>query len=363
LLVHRLSAAQALAQASIKGPIDEAKPPAFSAGSVQKFKAVSRAMTIGNFDGVHVGHQNLIRALIDTAQKAAGSEPVQRPLDLAKVQSPSLITCALSFEPHPREFFARSTPALETTRITNVRNKLKALALTGIDEVCLLRFDQLLSSLSPSQFVENILVNALNCRVLLVGDDFRFGNQRQGDFNWLAKHAPQWGIEVSNIGSVLQAQSRISSSLVRKALAEGNFAEAKLLLGRPYAIDGHVIHGRKLGRQWGFPTLNIPLGPNKPSAKGIFVTTVHGLLDENGQPCPPQPSVASLGTRPVVETNGRYLLEVFLLGWSGNAYGQRVSVEFHHRLRDELALSSVEALKAQIALDVQQARDWHAQEH
>ncbi len=297
------------------------------------------AVTIGNFDGVHRGHQALLNEL---------------KIQAAKLQ---LKTCAVCFEPHPREFFA---PNQAPARINSTRNKLSNLARLGLDQISLLRFNRALANLSPDQFVQWLLVDQLNTKLLLVGDDFRFGKNRAGDFAWLQGVAPSYGFQVSNMNTVTtqnvqQLPQRVSSSLVRDSLAAGNFDEVQALLGRPYSIQGHVIHGKKLGRTLGFPTLNIAVGSQRPALHGIYVVSVHGLASK------PLQAVASLGTRPAVEKDGRFLLEVFVLDWQGDAYGRLLSVEFHHKLRGELKYEGLEPLKAQIALDVQQARDWFLQ--
>jgi riboflavin kinase / FMN adenylyltransferase len=301
------------------------------------------AVTIGNFDGVHRGHQALFAAL------------------QLKANALNLKTCAVCFEPHPREFFAKDQAP---PRINSTRNKLRNLSAVGLDRVAVLRFDQTLANWTPDQFVQWLLVDQLNTALLIVGDDFRFGKGRAGDFAWLKSVAPRYGFTVSSMPTVTTLEIkddgntnevsslRVSSSLVRQSLTEGNFKQTRELLGRPYQIEGHVIHGKKLGRTLGFPTLNISVGPQRPALHGIYVVTIHGLSEK------PLQGVASLGTRPAVETNGRFLLEVFVFDWQGDAYGRLLSVEFHHKLRGELKYEGLEPLKLQIAQDVRDARQW-----
>jgi riboflavin kinase / FMN adenylyltransferase len=315
-----------------------------STASAEPSAATQRtAVTIGNFDGVHRGHQALFTEL--------------------KVQANvfNLKTCAICFEPHPREFFAKDQAP---PRINSTRNKLRNLSAVGLDQVAVLRFDQNLANWTPDQFVQWLLVDQLNTKLLIVGDDFRFGKARAGDFTWLQLVAPRYGFTVSSMPTVttlnLEGTSetsaanslRVSSSLVRQSLTEGNFQQTQELLGRPYQIEGHVIHGQKLGRTLGFPTLNISVGPQRPALHGIYVVTIHGLAER------PLQGVASLGTRPAVEANGRFLLEVFVFDWQGDAYGSLLSVEFHHKLRGELKYEGLEPLKVQIAQDVRDARQW-----
>ena len=300
------------------------------------------AVTIGNFDGVHVGHQRLISAL-----RAAATQHQLR-------------SCALTFEPHPREYFALKAGLEAPLRITALRCKLRALQDTQIDAIYVARFGAAISSLSPDEFLNQILRQQLNARVVLVGDDFRFGAKRAGDFEWLRQAGKAWGIDVVQMDTVslsANGQSqRYSSSGVRQALVDADFAKVQQLLGRPYAIEGHIIHGRKLGRTLGFPTLNISVGAHRPALQGVYVVQVHGLKTNGVTSSEPWPAVASLGTRPAVEQNGRFLLEVHLLDWQGDAYGQCLSVEFIHKLRSEANYDSLEALTKQISLDTAAAR-------
>ncbi|MCC7060473.1 MAG: bifunctional riboflavin kinase/FAD synthetase [Burkholderiaceae bacterium] len=309
------------------------------------------ALTIGNFDGVHCGHQAVLAQLR------------QRAIAL------SVPACVLTFEPHPREYFAAlaaASPASAVTgeaagarpslaapaRISTERDKLDALARYGIDRVCITHFNASVATLAAERFIDEIIVSGLRTRHLLIGDDFRFGARRRGDYAMLERAAAQYGFELARVETVMRDGQRISSSAVRAALASGDFARAQALLGRPYFISGHVAHGRKLGRTLGFPTLNLPLPFERTAVAGVFVVRVHGLGEQ------PLPGVASLGTRPAVESDGRLLLEVHLFDFDADLYGRLVRVEFLHKLRDEAHFDSLERLTEQIARDTQAARAW-----
>ena len=294
------------------------------------------ALTIGNFDGVHRGHQALASGLVADARRHG------------------LLSCVLTFEPHPREFFAVSKP--EPVRIANLRDKLEALAALEVDRVCVAHFNQSLAATSAQDFITGILADGLHTRRLLVGDDFRFGARRQGDFKLLRQMGQSLGMDVRAMPTVLEQGHRVSSSLVRQALAAADFGRVGQLLGRPYRLSGRVIHGRRLGRELGFPTINLRFPHGRPAMCGVFVVKVHGIAD-GGQPLP---GVASLGTRPAVESNGRYLLEVHLLDWSGDAYGKLARVEFLHKIRDEEHFPGLEALTRKIEKDAGAARDYLA---
>src|SRR5690606_2894881 len=295
------------------------------------------ALTIGNYDGVHRGHQAVLARLVEQARGRG------------------LASCVLTFEPHPRAFFAARHGGEPPARILTERDKLEALAACGIDRVCIARFDESLAGLAPQAFIDEVIVEGLRTRFLLIGDDFRFGAKRAGDVHTLAAAAGPGGFELEQLDSVVAEGERISSSAVRAALAAGDFARAQELLGRPYRISGHVVHGRKLGRNLGFPTLNLRIDFPRPALAGVFVVRVHGLGSRA------LPGVASLGTRPAVETDGKPLLEVHLLDFDRDVYGELVGVEFCRKLRDEANFDSLEALALQIDADVRQARAWHEQ--
>jgi riboflavin kinase/FMN adenylyltransferase len=299
------------------------------------------ALTIGNFDGVHVGHREMLGEL----RRAA--------------QARGLPVCVLTFEPHPRQWFATNLrPGMSAVappaRISTTRDKLEALAQCGVDRVCVAPFNAALASLPAETFIERIIVDGLQARYLMVGDDFRFGAQRRGDFAMLEAAAARYGFDLARQHTITRDGQRVSSSAVRAALAAGDFEAARRLLGRPYTISGRVIHGRKLGRTLGFPTLNLPVRFPKPAVKGVFVVQVHGL-DAH-----PLAGVASLGTRPAIERNGRLLLEVHLFDFSRDLYGRRVRVEFLHRLRDEAHFESRDQLVEQMRRDAEEARGWFA---
>jgi riboflavin kinase/FMN adenylyltransferase len=287
------------------------------------------ALTIGNFDGVHRGHQSLL------ARARAAADARGLPL------------CVMTFEPHPREFFM---PEKAPTRIALARDKLESLRRNGVDRVVVEHFNSHFAGQSPQAFVENVLWNGLHARWVLVGDDFRFGAKRAGDFAFLQDAGRRLGFEVEQMGSVSEGGIRISSSAVRQALADGDLEHARRLLGHGYAISGHVVHGRKLGRELGFPTLNLRISHKRPAVNGIFVVQVHGIADK------PLPGVASIGVRPTIEDAGRVLLEVHLFGVNENLYGKLVRVEFMKKLREEERFDDLEALTAAIANDSAQAR-------
>ncbi|EJN06400.1 bifunctional riboflavin kinase/FAD synthetase [Herbaspirillum sp. YR522] len=297
------------------------------------------ALTIGNFDGVHLGHQ----ALLARVREAAG----RLGLDAA----------VMTFEPHPREFFAQllGKPEIAPARIANLRDKLQSLTDSGIDRVIVEHFGSHFAALSPQDFIEKILVQGLHVRWLMVGDDFCFGARRAGNLQTLIEAGRQHGFEVHSMPTVTNAGVRISSSAVRAALAAGDLQLARQLLGHSYAITGHVVHGKKLGRTIGFPTLNMRVGHKRPALSGIFVVQVHGLGPR------PLPAVASLGVRPTVDDSGRVLLETHLLDFQGDCYGKLLRVEFLKKLRDEEKYVDLPTLTDAIARDADQARTYFAQ--
>jgi riboflavin kinase/FMN adenylyltransferase len=297
------------------------------------------ALSIGNFDGVHRGHQALV-----TRMKQAAAEL-------------GLPTAVMTFEPHPREFFAQQSGNLSNApaRIANLRDKLESLSDAGIDRVIVEHFNASFARLSPLEFVEKILVEGLSVKWLIVGEDFRFGAKRAGDFQMLVEAGRQHGFHVEALPNVLNKGTRISSSAIRHALSMGDFKQAKDLLGHSYKISGRVIHGQKLGRQLGFPTLNLRIVHKRPALSGIFVVQVHGLADR------PLPGVASLGVRPTVDDSGRVLLETHVLDYKQDAYGKLIRVEFLKKLRDEEKYSDLPALTQAIARDTEQARAYFMQ--
>jgi len=292
---------------------------------------------------VHRGHQAML-ALLQSEASHRGVPP-----------------CVLTFEPHPRDFFARraAKPELAPRRIATLRDKLSELRRCGVQQVVVLRFDERFAGLSPQDFIDTVLVRGLAARYVLVGDDFRFGAKRAGDYAMLDAAGDAQGFDVARMLSYEVHGLRVSSSAVREALGSGDMPRAAALLGRPYAISGHVVHGRKLGRTLGFRTLNLRFGHARPAAMGIFVVEVQGLADQ------PLHGVASLGVRPTVEDAGRVLLEVHCLQWpaalaTDAAYGRCISVQLLHKLHDERKYDGLDALQAGIAQDTADARAWFA---
>ena len=301
------------------------------------------ALTIGNFDGVHRGHQAMLALLANEAQHRG------------------VASCVLTFEPHPRDFFAARAGRPETapTRVTTLRDKLAELERCGIDQTVVLRFDARLAAMAPEAFIERVVQRGLGARYVLVGDDFRFGAQRAGDYALLDAAGEARGFDVARMQSYEVHGHRVSSSAVREALAQGDMERTAALLGRPYAISGHVLHGKKLGRDLGFATLNLRFAHARPAAMGIFVVRVHGLGPAA------LPGVASLGVRPTLDDGGRVLLETHVLDWpaalgSEGGYGRVVRVELLAKLHDERRYDGIEALRAGIAADVADARRWFA---
>lgn len=285
-------------------------------------------LAIGNFDGVHLGHVALVGRLVEAAQQFAVTPTV------------------LTFEPHPREFFA---PDSAPARLTTLREKLELLNECGAEQAMVCHFNAPFAALSAEQFVEEVLVGGLQVRHIIIGDDFRFGRGRKGDFALLQAAGQRHGFSVEAMESIIVEGERVSSSGVRDALAAGDMERAARLLGRPYVIDGRVVHGDKIGRQIGFSTANIRIKHNPLPMTGVFAVEVGGLGDKS------MPGVANLGIRPTLGGT-RPLLEVHLFDFDRDIYGAHLSVRFVHKLRDEQKFSSFDALKAQIALDAQVAR-------
>ena len=305
------------------------------------------ALTIGNFDGVHAGHQAMLALLRAEAQRR---------------RVPS---CVLTFEPHPRDYFAKTLqqPDLAPARVGTLRDKLEGLAQCGVEQTIVLPFNARLAAQPPDSFIRTVLVQGLGVRYVLVGDDFRFGAKRAGDYAMLDAAGSAQGFDVARMNSYEVHGLRVSSSAVRQALAEGDMAQAAKLLGRPYAISGHIVHGRKLGRELGFRTLNMRFAHWKPAASGIFVVLVHGLAAQA------LPGVANLGVRPSLDPDdvngGRVLLETHCLDWPASlgaegAYGKIARVELLHKLHDELKYEGLDALTRGIHQDCDDARAWLA---
>ncbi len=288
------------------------------------------AITIGNFDGIHLGHQAMLARLTSRAASVGAAPTV------------------LTFEPHPREIF---TPQSAPTRLTSMREKLEILRALGVAHVHVCRFTKPFAALSAEEFVRRILVDGLKARYVLVGDDFRFGARRAGDFALLERMGREFGFQAEALHTIEAAGQRASSTAVRDALACGDMATAAQMLGRPYSISGRVVGGDQLGRKIGYPTANIQLKHNKPPLQGIFAVRVQGLGKADW------PGVASLGTRPTVHANGRPTLEVHLFNFDRSIYREHLRVEFLHKLRDEAKFPNLDALIAQIDLDARQARE------
>ena len=287
----------------------------------------STVLTIGNFDGVHRGHRALLAKLTGLAKQAG------------------LPAAVMTFEPNPREFFApQSAPA----RLASLREKLQLLAECGVDQAYVCAFNQRFAALSADAFVERI-VNGLGVRHLMIGDDFRFGKGRSGDFALLQQAGREHGFGVEAMETLVHQGERVSSS----ALDAGDLEHAERLLGRPYCISGRVLHGEKLGRQLGYATANIQLKRLKAPLSGIFVVTVDGIAER------PLEGVASLGVRPTVSASGKPTLEVYIFDFQGDLYRAHLRVNFLHKLRDEAKFDSLEALTAQIARDVSDAKAHH----
>jgi riboflavin kinase/FMN adenylyltransferase len=333
------------------------------------------ALTIGNFDGVHRGHQAMLALLRGEAQQRG------------------VPSCVLTFEPHPRDYFAAVTgnPDLAPARVGTLRDKLTELERCGVDQTVVLPFDARLAALSPQAFIDEVLIQGLGAQYVLVGDDFRFGARRAGDYALLDAAGVRQGFDVARMNSYEVHGLRVSSSAVRAALGEGRMDDAARLLGHPYHISGHVVHGRKLGRQLGFKTLNLRFAHWKPAASGIFAVLVHGL----GEPPPGRPKaanapsggsedtsvpsvgacdqpvrgVANLGIRPSLDprdiNGGRVLLETHCLDWPASlgpegAYGKIIRVELLHKLHDEFKYDGLDSLTRGIAKDCDDARAYFA---
>ncbi|CAG0973477.1 riboflavin kinase / FMN adenylyltransferase [Methylophilaceae bacterium] len=283
------------------------------------------ALAIGNFDGMHLGHQALLHKLTEAAQ-ARG-----------------LKSAVMTFEPHPREFFA---PDNAPSRLTSLREKLEFFAETGVEYAYVCHFNQRFAQVTAEDFMHQILRQAMNVKAVLVGEDFRFGAKRQGT---LADFVSA-GFEIISLPDVVFDGHRVSSTAVRDALARGDLARAAQLLGRSYSISGKVVHGDKVGRTWGYPTANIHMLHDRPPLFGVYAVKLKGLAESY------LPGVASLGVRPTVKQGGKLTLEVHLFDFKQDIYGKHVRVHFMHKIRDEMKFADIETLKTWIASDAQQAR-------
>lgn len=277
---------------------------------------LKRVLAIGNFDGLHLGHQALLQDLIAQATE--------------KMLTPAVMT----FEPHPREFFM---PQRAPSRLSSIREKLEYFAEAGVQEVFICRFNQAFASISAHDFMQHVLKLTLDAQAILVGEDFKFGAKRQGG----VQHLVQAGFELTPFAEVIVEGVRVSSTRVRDALAQGDLTQAHLLLGRPYSISGKVVHGAQRGRQLGYPTANVHMRHERPALTGVYAVKLDGL---NG--------VANLGVRPTIAGVPKLMLEVHVFDFDGDLYDQHVHVQFYHKIRDEMKFASLDALKAQIANDV-----------
>ena len=305
------------------------------------------ALTIGNFDGVHRGHQAMLALLHNEARHRG------------------VPSCVMTFEPHPRDFFAKrfQKPELAPARIATLRDKLHELRACGVNQCVVLPFDHVFASQEPQAFIQDVLCQGLGVKYVLVGDDFCFGAKRAGDYAMLDAAGAKLGFDVARMNSYEVHGLRVSSSAVREALERGDMHAAAQLLGRPYAISGHVVHGRKLGRELNCCTLNLRFSHWKPAASGIFVVRVHGLGDRA------LTGVANLGVRPSLDANdvngGQVLLETHCLDWPAHlgaegGYGKIIRVELLHKLHDERKYDGLEALQQGIRQDCEDARAWAA---
>lgn len=280
------------------------------------------ALAIGNFDGLHLGHQALLKQLKHASHELG------------------LISAVMTFEPHPREFF---TPDLAPARLCAMREKLEYFAEAGIERVYICAFNHRFAKITASEFMQHILRNALNAEAILVGEDFRFGAKRAGSIADFTREK----FNLMSMPQVTFEGARVSSTRVRSALAEGNLEEAAKLLGRHYSISGKVVHGAKRGRQLGFPTANVHMRHERPALTGVYAVKLNGLN-----------AVANLGMRPTIAGVRKMSLEVHVLDFNGDLYGKHVHVEFLHKIRDEMKFDGLDALKAQIGLDVMEAKEF-----
>ncbi len=285
-------------------------------------------VTIGNFDGIHKGHQVLINRCIELAKQR---------------QAASVL---MTFEPYPHAYLSQND---QFSRLMSLRDKYLMLQTLGIDYLLVLPFNKALAQLSAADFVSTILVKSLKINAVVVGDDFRFGAKRGGDFTYLQSLASRYHYEAVQVLTQSYDHKRISSSRLRDALARGDLELAEILLGRPYCLSGQVVTGDHRGRRWGFPTANIHVSQKKLPLSGIFAVKVAGLSKAKLF------GVASVGHRPMYPTQ-RDLLEVFLLDFDKDVYKQHATVTFLKRLRGEICFSSTDELIMQIKQDVEQSR-------
>jgi len=286
--------------------------------------------TIGNFDGLHLGHQHVINQL------------------KAVAEIKNLPSVVIVFEPQPVEYFA---PDKAPRRLARFRDKIIHLSEMGIDIMVCLQFNKTLANLNAEQFVQQILIDRLNLKHLVIGDDFRFGKKRCGDFKFLQQSGKKLGFEVENSHTLLIDNERVSSTRIRQCLADNDMLQARQLLGRPYTLSGRVAHGKKLGKELGFPTINLKMGKRPIAVDGIFAVLVKGIDNRTLR------GVASIGTRPTVNGVGT-ILEVYILNFSEQIYGYCVDVEILHKIRNEEKFDSLDILVKKINQDIDKAHTY-----
>ena len=288
-------------------------------------------LTIGNFDGLHLGHRAMLERLA------------------ARGRELGLATTVMTFEPHPRELF---TPDQAPARLTSLREKLQLLDSCGVDRTLVCHFSRKWAALSAEDFIERVLVRGLGVKHVIIGDDFRFGKGRAGDFDMLVAAGQRLGFGVEAMHTVEVNGERVSSSAVREVLGAGDLEHAATLLGRPYCISGRVVHGNKIGRKIGYPTANIQLKRKRVALTGIFAVNVTGLDKRH------LPGAASLGVRPSLGQGLKPVLEVNLFDFDREIYGSHITVHFLHKMRDEEKFESLDLLQAQIRRDVADIRNF-----
>lgn len=302
-------------------------------GLPDPLERVPSAVAIGNFDGVHTGHQTLLAGLVDAAR------------------SRGLVPSVLTFEPHPREYFPHLDPV---PRISTLCDKVRRLLDCGVERIYMMPFNERIARETAESFVRTVLVGGLDARWVTVGEDFRFGSGRAADARELAELGRRHNFETWVSPLLYHGEAKVSSTRLRAALARADFYEAEMMLGHPYTMSGRVIHGQALGRTLGYPTLNVaPIPPGSranPALSGVFAVRVEGLGPA------PLPGVASLGLRPTVSSARRWLLETHVFDWKGDAYGRTVSIRFIERIRGEQKFGGLDELRAAIESDARRAR-------
>ncbi len=293
-------------------------------------------LTIGNFDGLHLGHRAVIKKLV------------------ARGEALGLPVVIMIFEPQPLEYFLKDN---EPSRLSALRDKVIQFSGLPVDYLLIARFNRQFANVDAEQFIDEILLKKLNIKHLVIGDDFHFGKARGGNFALLKAKGRSHGFSVEDTGSYVIEDYRVSSTLIRDALAAGDLAQAERLLGHSYSICGRVAHGDKRGRTLGYPTANIRLFRKNTPVNGVFAVTMTGIGDKEVL------GIANVGTRPTVDGSSKVLLETHLFDFNHEIYGRYVEVHFKHKIRDEMRFASVEQLKAQIVLDVTEAKAWLSQNH